>query len=116
MVAHFEAGEIEELTSYFAADASFNRLSTMGETSLNLEERIATWHAAVAENSVRDLVQVGYPDAVYYERGDSWTVYSWWWVNNTNAETGEVTKKFLHLVHNFNNEGKVTSEGLYLQQ
>ena len=116
MVAHFEAGEIEELTSYFAADASFNRLSTMGETSLNLEERIATWHAAVAENSVRDLVQVGYPDAVYYERGDSWTVYSWWLVNNTNAETGEVTKKFLHLVHNFTNEGKVTSKGLYLQQ
>jgi ketosteroid isomerase-like protein len=116
MVAHFEAGEIEELTSYFAADASFNRLSTMGETSLNLEERIETWNAAVAANSVRDLVQVGYPDAVYYERGDSWTVYSWWWVNNTNAETGEVTKKFLHLVHNFNNEGKVTSEGLYLQQ
>jgi ketosteroid isomerase-like protein len=116
MVAHFEAGEIEELTSYFAADAIFNRLSTMGETSLNLEERIETWNAAVAANSVRDLVQVGYPDAVYYERGDSWTVYSWWWVNNTNAETGEVTKKFLHLVHNFNNEGKVTSEGLYLQQ
>jgi hypothetical protein len=53
---------------------------------------------------------------VYYERNESWTVYSWWWANNTNAETGEVTKKFLHLVHNFNNEGKVTSEGLYLQQ
>ena len=116
MVAHYEAGEIEELTTYFAPDATFNRLSTMGETSLNLEQRISTWHAAVAENSVRDLVQVGYPDAVYYERSESWTVYSWWWANNTNAETGEVTKKFLHLVHDFNNEGMVTSEGVYLQQ
>jgi|TARA_B110000285_G_scaffold172601_1_gene193324 ketosteroid isomerase-like protein len=116
MVAHFEAGEIEQLTTYFAADATFNRLSTMGETPLTLEERIETWNASVAQNSVRDLVQYGYPDAVYYARSDSWTVYSWWWANNTNAETGEVTKKFLHLVHNFNSEGKVTSEGVYLQQ
>ena len=116
MVAHFEAGEIEQLTTYFAADATFNRLSTMGETPLTLEERIETWNASVSQNSVRDLVQYGYPDAVYYARSDSWTVYSWWWANNTNAETGEVTKKFLHLVHNFNSEGKVTSEGVYLQQ
>ena len=116
MVAHFEAGEIEQLTTYFAADATFNRLSTMGETPLTLEERIETWNASVVQNSVRDLVQYGYPDAVYYARSDSWTVYSWWWANNTNAETGEVTKQFLHLVHNFNSEGKVTSEGIYLQQ
>ena len=116
MVTHFEAGEIEELTTYFTEDATFMRLSTMGETPLTLEERIETWNASVAENSKRDLVQFGYPDAVYYERSDSWTVYSWWWANNTNAETGEVTKQFLHLVHNFNNEGKVTSEGVFLQQ
>tara|TARA_B100000767_G_scaffold16085_1_gene15099 strand:+ start:55 stop:951 length:897 start_codon:yes stop_codon:yes gene_type:complete len=116
MVTHFEAGEIEELTTYFTEDATFMRLSTMGETPLTLEERIETWNASVAENSKRDLVQFGYPDAVYYKRSDSWTVYSWWWANNTNAETGEVTKQFLHLVHNFNNEGKVTSEGVFLQQ
>ena len=116
MVTHFEAGEIEELTTYFTEDATFMRLSTMGETPLTLEERIETWNASVAENSKRDLVQFGYPDAIYYERSDSWTVYSWWWANNTNAETGEVTKQFLHLVHNFNNEGKVTSEGVFLQQ
>ena len=116
MVTHFEAGEIAELTTYFTEDATFMRLSTMGETPLTLEERIETWNASVAENSKRDLVQFGYPDAVYYERSDSWTVYSWWWANNTNAETGEVTKQFLHLVHNFNNEGKVTSEGVFLQQ
>ena len=116
MVTHFEAGEIAELTTYFTEDATFMRLSTMGETPLTLEERIETWNASVAENSKRDLVQFGYPDAIYYERSDSWTVYSWWWANNTNAETGEVTKQFLHLVHNFNNEGKVTSEGVFLQQ
>ena len=116
MVTHFEAGEIAELTTYFTEDATFMRLSTMGETPLTLEERIETWNASVAENSKRDLVQFGYPDAVYYKRSDSWTVYSWWWANNTNAETGEVTKQFLHLVHNFNNEGKVTSEGVFLQQ
>ena len=64
MVAHFEAGEITELATYFTDDAEFYRLGVEG--NLNLEERTATWHQAVATNSVRDLEQSGYPDAIYY--------------------------------------------------
>ena len=113
MVAHFEAGEITELATYFTDDAEFYRLGAEG--NLNLEERTATWHQAVATNSVRDLEQSGYPDAIYYSRGEGqWVVQSWWWANNTNAETGEVTREYLHMSHDFNDEGKVTREVIYM--
>ena len=113
MVAHFEAGEITELATYFTDDAEFYRLGVEG--NLNLEERTATWHQAVATNSVRDLEQSGYPDAIYYSRGEGqWVVQSWWWANNTNAETGEVTREYLHMSHDFNDEGKVTREVIYM--
>ena len=113
MVAHFEAGEITELATYFTDDAEFYRLGVEG--NLNLEERTATWHQAVATNSIRDLEQSGYPDAIYYSRGEGqWVVQSWWWANNTNAETGEVTREYLHMSHDFNDEGKVTREVIYM--
>lgn len=113
MVAHFEAGEITELATYFTEDAEFYRLGVDGK--LNLEERTATWHASVAKNSVRNLEQSGYPDAIYYSRGEGqWVVQSWWWVNNTNAETGEVTREYLHMSHDFNDDGKVTREVIYM--
>jgi hypothetical protein len=113
MVAHFEAGEISELASYFSKDADFYRLGVDGK--LNLEERTATWHEAVAASSTRDLEQSGYPDAIYYSRDEGqWVVLSWWWVNNTNAETGEKTREYLHMSHNFNSEGKVSREIIYM--
>ena len=113
MVAHFEAGEISELASYFSEDAAFYRLGVDGK--LNLEERTATWNQAVAANSVRKLEQSGYPDAIYYSRDKGqWVVLSWWWVNNTNAETGEKTREYLHMSHDFNSEGKVTREVIYM--
>ena len=113
MVAHFEAGEISELASYFSDDADFYRLGVDGK--LNLEERTASWHQAVEANSERKFEQSGYPDAIYYSRDEGqWVVLSWWWVNNTNAETGEETRKYLHMSHNFNSEGKVTREVIYM--
>jgi len=113
MVVHFEAGEISELASYFSKDAEFYRLGVDG--NLNLEERTATWHEAVATSSIRNLEQSGYPDAIYYSKDEGqWVVQSWWWVNNTNAETGEETREYLHMSHNFNNEGKVTREVIYM--
>tara|TARA_B100000768_G_scaffold47860_1_gene46712 strand:+ start:203 stop:1102 length:900 start_codon:yes stop_codon:yes gene_type:complete len=113
MVAHFEAGEISELASYFSEDADFYRLGVDGK--LNLKERTATWHEAVAASSVRKLEQSGYPDAIYYSKDEGqWAVLSWWWVNNTNAETGEETREYLHMSHDFNSEGKVTREVIYM--
>jgi hypothetical protein len=113
MVAHFEAGEISELAAYFADDVEFYRLGVKGH--LNLEERTATWNEEVKRSSVRKLEQSGYPDAIYYSKDEGqWVVLSWWWVNNTDAETGEETREYLHMSHNFNNDGKVTREVLYM--
>jgi ketosteroid isomerase-like protein len=113
MVAHFEAGEISELATYFTEDVEFYRLGVKGK--LNLEERTAAWHQEVATTSERNLEQSGYPDAIYYSKDEGqWVVQSWWWVHNTNAETGEKTRKYLHMSHNFNEDGKVTSETLYV--
>jgi len=113
MVAHFEAGEISELATYFADDVAFYRLGVKGY--LNLEERTATWNEEVKRSSVRKLEQSGYPDAIYYSKDEGqWVVLSWWWVNNTDAETGEETREYLHMSHNFNNDGKVTREVLYM--
>ena len=113
MVAHFEAGEIAELATYFSEDAKFYRQGTNG--SINLEERTATWNQEVAKNSVRDLEQSGYPDAIYYSKDEGqWVVQSWWWVNNTDAESGEKTRRNLHMIHSFNEDGKVDSEVIYM--
>ena len=113
MVASFSAGDLDKLQGYFAEDADFYRLGHEGK--YNLEERRAQWEAVVAATSERKLEQSGYPDAIWYARdGGSWVVYSWWWVNNTSAETGETTREFLHMTHSFNEEGKVDQEIIYM--
>ena len=79
-------------------------------------ERREQWEAVVAATSERKLEQSGYPDAIYYQKdGGQWVVYSWWWVMNTDAETGETSRDFLHMTHNFNEEGKVDNEIIYSQ-
>jgi len=113
MVAAYSEGDLDKLQGYFAEDADFYRLGHDGK--YNLEERRAQWEAGVASTSERKLEQSGYPDAIWYARdGGSWVVYSWWWANNTDAETGETTREFLHMTHSFNDEGKVDQEIIYM--
>jgi len=114
MVAAFTKGDLDELQGYFAEDAEFYRLGYEGK--YNLTERREQWEAVVAATSERKLEQSGYPDAIYYQKdGGQWVVYSWWWVMNTDAETGETSRDFLHMTHNFNEEGKVDNEIIYSQ-
>ncbi len=106
MVAHFEAEEISELATYFADDVAFYGSGV--NRKLNLEERTAVWHQEVIASSVRNFQQSGYPDAIYYSKDEGqWVVQSWWWVNNTNAETKEKNRKYLQMNHHFNEDVKV---------
>ena len=112
MVNHFEEGELDELQDYFTEDAAFYRLGD--EKKYSLEERRGQWDRFVSATTNRKLEQSGYPDAIYYSRGEgAWVVYSWWWENFTNAATGEVSREYLHMTHTFNEDGKCVREIIY---
>jgi hypothetical protein len=57
--------------------------------------------------------QVGYPDCIYYSKGDMYVVYSWWVLSNTSKADGHKTEFPIMLAHTFDKEGKIVSEEAY---
>ena len=55
--------------------------------------------------------QVGYPDCIYYDKGDSYTVYSWW--KNTILKDGKPYTYPFMLAHTFNDQGEIIVEYFY---
>ena len=65
--------------------------------------------------NVYDIVSIdewGYPDYLAYN-GDGSTVLSWWVFRFVKKDTGEKVELFMHLSHNFNNDGKITNQVAY---
>ncbi len=58
----------------------------------------------------------GYPDYLNYELGDSKVVQSWWKVRMTRKSDKKKIVLPLFLIHNFNDEGKITSDIAYYSQ
>jgi hypothetical protein len=116
LVAAWVAGDPEKMATLFAADAKFYRLGEGdGFKGITLDEMKAKWTAGVSSTRERNMTVYGYPDAIYYEKGEGgWQVHSWWTYTNVDAKTGKESKGFVHMNHSFNSDRKISSELIWL--
>jgi hypothetical protein len=114
--AAWVAGDPEKMATHFAADAKFYRLGEGdGFKGITLDEMKAKWTAGVSSTRERNMTVYGYPDAIYYEKGEGgWQVHSWWTYTNVDAKTGKESKGFVHMNHSFNSDRKISSELIWL--
>jgi hypothetical protein len=116
VIAAWVAGDPEKMATHFAADAKFYRLGEGdGFKGITLDEMKAKWTAGVSSTRERNMTVYGYPDAIYYEKGEGgWQVHSWWTYTNVDAKTGKESKGFVHMNHSFNSDRKISSELIWL--
>ena len=99
--------DLEAMSAHYSPKVVFSDLTKKwGETS-TLEDAKKVWAERFEMMEDIEMEQVGYPDCVYYERNDAYTVYSWWIHKAKVSETGEVSELPMMLSHTFDKEGKI---------
>jgi ketosteroid isomerase-like protein len=113
LVNAYCAKNLSATVDFYSPDASFSN-STMkwGET-MDLAMQKKQIAKEFAENDNIKMRQVGYPDCIYYAKGDSYVVYSWWIWSGTVKATGKKVEMPIMIADTFNKEGKIVSEESY---
>lgn len=106
------AGDVETWKSFFSPKARFSDSSMKLGESQSLEEHAAGISFWAATGMKVKLEQVGYPDCIYFEKNDSYVVYSWW---NMTIKMEEKTWEIPYLMtSDFNKDGKIVREHIYM--
>jgi ketosteroid isomerase-like protein len=113
LVNAYCAKNVVTLSEFFSPDASFTNSTKKWGLSVDLTERKKEWDETFIKNDNIKMRQVGYPDCIYYAKGDSYVVYSWWVWSGISKASGKKIEFPLMLSHSFNNDGKIVSEEAY---
>ena len=112
MISAFELGDLDLVYEQFADNAQFSDINApRGESHSKSEERIQVENLLTTFEIV-SMDEYGYPDYLAYN-GDGSTVLSWWNFRFKNKATDAEVVIFMHLSHNFNKAGKITSQVAY---
>jgi hypothetical protein len=108
------AEDIETLFSIYSPKATFGSSSLKSNQFLNVEEKKKDDKETFATYDNIQLDQVGYPDCIYYELGDTYVVYSWWSMSCSTKDGKKISNIPVMLVHTFDKEGKISNEYVYM--
>jgi len=112
MISALEMGDLDLTYEQFADNAKFNDINApRGESHSKSAERTQVENVMAAFEIV-SMDEYGYPDYLAYN-GDGSTVLSWWNFRFKNKATGKEVVIFMHLSHNFNKAGKISSQMAY---
>jgi ketosteroid isomerase-like protein len=113
MMAALEHSDVEKAFSFFTEDATFTNLDMAdGESATLAQEKEG--FSNMIKNWTIDRIDVrGYPDYLEYELGNAKVVQSWWTARMTRKSDGKKVKLPLMFIHDFNDEGMMTSEAGY---
>lgn len=104
--------DLEAWASFFAPKATFMASwAKFGDSKSLAEMKEMKTKQFSNKDSKATAEEVGYPDCIYYELGDTYTVYSWWKISF--MKDGKKVVYPLMLSHTFNKDGKITSEFAY---
>lgn len=103
--------DLDRWAEFFSPNTRFGS-STMkwGET-IDLETKKEQLKEYTSDKLIK-IRQVGYPDCIYYAKGDSYVVYSWWIISEIDGEN--IKEIPIMISHNFNKEGKIAGAYLYV--
>ena len=113
MMGALANGDADKAFSYFTDDATFSNLDmAVGESHTVAEEKEG-FLGMLKDWTIESIDVRGYPDYLEYELGNSKAVQSWWIARMTRKSDGKKVKLPLMMIHDFNDEGKITREAGY---
>jgi virulence-associated protein VapD len=113
MLYAVEKNDFAKSYTYYSSDARFFDINNADNKPISLEEQKAIDKKIIDAYEIVGLEQVGYPDYMHYEMGDTGVVYSWWiWHLIRKSDKKEIALR-MHYQHNMNKEGKITREVAY---
>lgn len=109
----FMEKDLEKWASFYSPKARCTSLTMQPGETQSLED----YHGLLADLFFGDdlkfkVEQVGYPDCIYYEKSDNYIVYSWW--KMMIKKEGKLTEFQFMISHDFNNEGEIIFENIYI--
>jgi hypothetical protein len=105
--------DFDGLSKLYADTAKFYDPSS--PKKISLEEQKKGWADIAAKWEQIQVVKVGYPDALEYDK-DPFTVQSWWKVTAVNKKTKKTATFHLVQFDEFNKDGKIMVEISYYDQ
>ena len=103
----FENADYEKAYAHFADDASFYDVNDPWGANINLDEAKKRNEGLLDRFEILGFEEIGYPDYLDYEEGNSKTVLSWWKFRMKRKSDGKEILLPIHYSHRFNNEGKI---------
>lgn len=113
MVYALENKDYAKSYSFYDEKARFLSMGTMSTNGISLEEQKAMDKKILQKFEIASIDIVGYPDYLHYELGDARKVLSWWNYNLIRKSDKKAIVFPIHLSHDFNKDGKITSETAY---
>lgn len=106
------AKDLDTWSGFFAPNVKFsNSMMQWGET-FGIEELKEFYINEFAQTESIKMKEVGYPDCIYYSKGDNYVVYSWY-VNTTVMKDGTVREYPVMFSSTFNKDGKIVYSRMY---
>lgn len=117
LMAALEHDDMDKFYSYFDEEATFRNIHmTPDAASMSLEEDKEGMSKMMEAFDITSIDVQGYPDYINYGLGDAKVVQSWWKLSMTRKSDNKKIVLPLFLLHDFNDEGKITGEIAYYSQ
>ena len=113
MIYAFENKDFEKCYSAYTKDASFSDMNTPDNKQMTLDEVKANDQGFLKNFEIVSIEMSGYPDYLHYEMDDARVVLSWWRYNLIRKSDKKAIVLPVHLMDNFNADGKIISETVY---
>lgn len=114
MMAAMEHGDMDKFYSYYHEDARFRNIHMpVGADARTLEEDREGMKEWMENYEIKGVDVQGYPDYLNYSKGDAKVVQSWWKVRLVRKSDKKKIVMPLFLIHNFDDDGKISSELAY---
>lgn len=117
MMAALENSDMDKFYSYYDEKATFRNIHMApNAASMSLEEDKEGMNKMMEAFEITSIDVQGYPDYINYGLGDAKVVQSWWKLRMTRKSDSKKIVLPLFLIHDFDDEGKITGEIAYYSQ
>lgn len=114
MMGALEHSDMDKFYSFYDEGARFRNIHMpVGTEAKTLEEDKEGMTKMMESYEITGIDVMGYPDYLNYSMGDAKVVQSWWKVRMTRKSDKKKIVMPLFLIHNFNDDGKISSELAY---
>jgi hypothetical protein len=113
MMYAFENKDYEKAYAFYDTNAKFSDINAPVGTEIGIDEMKANDKKLFEKFELTRIDMVGYPDYLHYEMGDQGAVMSWWNLNLIRKSDKKAVVLPLHLIDNFDKDGKIVYELMY---